>query len=455
MNARLFLFAALAAAPLCGQFQLSAPQGDVEKPVVSQYDFGSLPVGDAREVRFRARNISSSAASITFLSVGGDIFTLLDPPPLPIHVDSGAYVDFLVRFQPPATGLYSAALRVNNLSPILRGTGVAAATVFLETGGARTRLISGSAVDFGEVERRSSAARHIVLENPFGQRLTIRNLAVSGEFFRIDPPPALPLTLEPGGSVAFDVLFEPLSAGIREGALDVDDRNIVLRAKGVEPPLPKPRIALESSALGSAQQGKLSIRFEAEARTSGSGRVVLDFQPAAGGFPRDPAIVFPSTNSPAATFTVTEGQSQARFGDKQQIEFQTGTTAGTLTIRAELGPYTEQTSLTLNPAPVGIDAASGLRTSSGLEVYIAGWDNTRSAGQLSFTFYGPAGAVVAGPIRADAAAAFQRYFQSSEVGGIFSLRALFPVTGDASGVGGVEVEIVNSSGTTRSKRIAF
>ena len=455
MRRGLLLWAVLAA-PLSAQFQLSVPEGDVEKPISSLYDFGSVPAGDVREVVFRVRNISASAASVTALSVAGTVFTLLEGPVLPKAVASGAFFEFSVRFAPPDRGLYSAVLRVNQLSPILRGIGSAAPAVFLVTQGARVQLNSTSVVDFGDVERRSSALRHIVLENPFPQSLSVATVSVAGQYFHLTPDPVLPLAIAPGGAVAFDVVFEPLATGPGAGTLIVDGLVIALRANAVEPPLPPPEIEVTPDTLASAQQGKLAVRFASAARTSGSGRATLEFRPAREGFPADPGVLFPATNGATAAFTVAEDDTAGRFGSATQIDFQTGTTAGDLVIRVELGGNTVETTIPIAAAPPVIDTARGVRSASSIELTVAGYDNTRSVSQLSFTFYDPSGSVIgSGPVRADAGADFQRYFQSSEVGGMFSLKAVFPVTGDATKIASAEVEMTNSAGTTKSSRVSF
>jgi hypothetical protein len=57
------------------------------------------------------------------------------------------------------------------------------------------------------------------------------------------------------------------------------------------------------------------------------------------------------------------------------------------------------------------------------------------------------------PIRVDASGAFERHFSGTSVGGMFSLRAVFPVTGDTGAVREMELEMSNSSGVTRTGRI--
>jgi len=91
-----------------------------------------------------------------------------------------------------------------------------------------------------------------------------------------------------------------------------------------------------------------------------------------------------------------------------------------------------------------------------LEIRITGFDNTRSLGSLSFTFYDAAGnAIAPGAIRADATKDFAGYFAGSGLGGIFLLRATFPVNGNTSGVASCEATLTNSAGTAKTQRSFF
>jgi len=97
-----------------------------------------------------------------------------------------------------------------------------------------------------------------------------------------------------------------------------------------------------------------------------------------------------------------------------------------------------------------------VRSAAALQVRVTGFDNTRTAGPLTFTFFDAAGnAVAPGAIRTDATASFASYFQNSGLGGSFLLTAVFPVTGDPSQVGAFQVQIANSVGTVPTARTAF
>jgi hypothetical protein len=138
------------------------------------------------------------------------------------------------------------------------------------------------------------------------------------------------------------------------------------------------------------------------------------------------------------------------------MALQTGTTAGAIVFTLTLPNGTQTASLTIPPAAINFDTSSGVRRVSDLDVSLTGFDNTYSASQLAFTFYDKKGATMQpGVIRVDATADFRLYFAASQVGGAFGLLATFPVSGDATQVAGVDVQIVNSAGVAKTQRITF
>jgi hypothetical protein len=264
------------------------------------------------------------------------------------------------------------------------------------------------------------------------------------------------LTLQPGASVTFTLVFEPAAAGVYAGTLRIDQRSYRITGAATEPPMLRPSVVIESIPTASAQQARVAVRFPAPSRASGPGRLRIDFEPAATARDNDTAILFAASGSRTIAFTVSEGDSAARFGNAFDTVFQTGTTAGTIVLTAETGGYTEQARVTIGAAPVRLDAVRATRSGNMLEVIANGYDNTHAGSTLAFMFYDSSGrAVTAEPVRADASADFRRYFESATLGGAFSLRAVFPVAGDAWLVSGVELEVTNPAGTTRSERIRF
>jgi hypothetical protein len=332
---------------------------------------------------------------------------------------------------------------------------VVAASVELErSDGTTTVLTSGSAVDFGSIERGTTAVRRIHLVNRAGGYLQIASVAVSGQAFSLGAALSLPVLLDSGQRLSFDVRFAPQAVGAFQGALTVDGRQFALKGTATEIPLPRPVLRIELDSAASARQGRVRIALAETARIAGAGELRVEFQSAVTGVTADPAIFFLPVSSRFVAFTVRQGDLSARFGDRDDMTFQTGTTAGTLLFTAKLGAYSEQARVIVAPEPVVFESVKTLRSGSQVELQIVGYDNVRSASRMTFTFYTAQGSVVApGAITVDVSADFLRYFESSTVGGAFALRAIFPITGTPSEVVSMEATAANSVGETRTPRL--
>jgi hypothetical protein len=453
MNARLAL---LALAPLLAPAELRTfvVAGGLEQPLGAICDVGSVTAGDALEIRLRVRNTGAAAGALQSVGVAGVGFSPGNLPPLPYTLAPGAAVDFTVRFAPAAGGSYSASLAVNGVSTILRGTAVPGAEVRVEDALSSQLLRAGDTVDFGRVERGASATRRFQLLNRTGGWLRITLVRLEGQAFQGPSDPVAPVLLDNGQSVSFDVRFAPSAAGVAEGALEVDGRRFLLRGAGLDIPLPRPLIRIEPEVTASARQATLRIEFAEPARTAGAGELRVEFRSAVAGVAADPAILFLPAASRFAPFTAREGDTRARFGERDEITFQTGTTAGALVFTARLGDAADQAILPIAPAPVEFESLQALRSGSQLELQITGFDNVRTVSQMTFTFYDLRDAPVApGPLKVDVAGEFRRYFETSAVGGAFALRAVFPVTGKPTDIVAVDVEALNSVGPTRAARL--
>jgi hypothetical protein len=226
----------------------------------------------------------------------------------------------------------------------------------------------------------------------------------------------------------------------------------VLTGVAYDPPFPALNVIAPSPAASGTQQ-KLTLRFDSATEVAGTGTIALAFQPASG-LKDDPAVRFVSPGGRNASFSVKEGDTTIAFGSADGLMFQTGTTAGSIVFTITLGGATQQATVTIAPGTVSVDSANAARRVSDIDVSVSGFDNTRTAGALAFTFFDKSGRVIGpGAIRVDSSADFQKYFSTSQVGGAFLFRATFPVTGDASQIGAVEVELANSAGVTVTNHI--
>ncbi len=445
----------LALAPLSAfaQIQLVTFDGTVEKAVGAATDLGTVAAADAREIRFRAHNTSTSPVVLTKLTASGTGFTITSAPSLQSIIAPSNFIEFRVHFSATGEGSYSAPLTVNTAQTLLRATVVPAATVSVVNDVVGSVLTSDSALDFGRVQKGKSSSQTIRIGNGTNSKLTIQSCAISGAAFHA-PALQCPIALDPGAAATIIISFDPATASAQTGTLLLDNRSFTLTGVGFDPPLPKPSIAFESP-LASGTQQRLSVKLAATAESSGMGTVTMDFQPAAG-TADDPAIRFTGSGARNLSFNVNEGDQAGAFPAGVDTVFQTGTTAGTIVFRVKLGDYNEQFSFAIGPAAVSVDHTVASRRVNDLDVSITGFDNTRTAGRFAFTFFDKNGQPVQpGAVRADWRDMFTNYYRSSKTGGSFTMRATFPVTGDATQIAGVEVEMTNDAGTTRTTRVSF
>ena len=434
------------------QFTLTALVGNAEQAVSGVYDLGAVSSGDAVAARFRLRNASNAPATLTVLAVAGTGFALASAPSLPDPLGAQQTADFTVSFQAFGAGSYSAALRADGISALLSIAVVPSLTFSVETAAGK-QLLGGALVDFGAVELGQTKALRFDIDNLSAQALNVPAMAVeAGDFTLTNTAPGV--LLQPGQAAGFDIQFRPSAVETLTGSLTIGSHSYALAGAGIAPALPKPRLTIDLPRNLSAQQGSITVTLDAPAKTSGSGTLTLDFQPAPTGA-SDPSIAFAAGGRTAA-FTFEPGDTGGRFGSQATALFQTGSTAGALTVTVQVGDVTDWQSVTIAPALVALSAAQAARSNGTIEIQVTGYDNTRTVGPLSFTFFDAAGNTVAsGTIHADATAAFGKFFQESDVGGTFVLRALFPVTGDPSGVASFAAEFTNSAGTVATAKTRF
>jgi Abnormal spindle-like microcephaly-assoc'd, ASPM-SPD-2-Hydin len=426
MRSRLALLFLLAAPIALAQFDLVLPDGT---PVPSLYDLGQVPSGESTATHFRLRNTSASPATLTTLGVAGAGFTLTAPS-VPIGIPAQGAIDLTVTFSAAGTGGYSAVLHADGISILLTATVVPSLSYLTDSGAA---LIPLTTLDFAGVVRGTSAQRRVTVRNDTPGILTVPAIVVQGDSFSLAASPS-GQNLQPQQSAVFTVVFSPTTSGAHQGALAIGARTFPLSGTGAEPPLPKPTLTVNLPIAASAQQGALTIHYDAPAQTSGAGTATVAFNG-----PTDPTIAF-ANGARTTAFAVAPGDIQAI------LPFQTGTTAGTLTFSVQLGQSTAQQSTTIAAAPAAVSSSQALRATGSIEIRVTGFDNTRTLGPLTFTFVDGAGKSLAS-LRSDATADFANYFAASDLGGVFFLRAVFPVTGDASQVTACDVTLGNAIGT--------
>lgn len=427
-----FLLLAAFAVAAHAQFQLVSVSGSTETPVAPVFDFGSVTSGDLAVAKFRVRNTSSAPAPLYVLSLAGTGFTMPAAPVLPQTLDPQGAIDFAVVFQASAGGSYSAALTLPGIPVILTATVIP---------GLLYRI--ASPVGFGSVEVGSTATIHGSIENDSDVPLPLPPLLISGTGFSVQNAPPGGIVLDPQHAAGFDLLFSPASTGSYTGSLVAGDHTFALSGAGVGPPALKPVITVDLPQAVSGQQGTLRVTLETPSPITTGGAVTLDFQG-----PDDPAVTF-AIGVRSVSFKVIAGQTNVFTSP-----FQTGTTAGTLIFSVFLNGVTTSQSITIAPASIAISAAQASRSNNALVLDVTGFDNTRTAGPLAFTFYDRAGNLIA-PSPIQTTADFTDFFQTSGLGGLFHVKASFPVNGDPAQIAAFEVQFTNTAGTATTGRTGF
>jgi hypothetical protein len=450
---RAAILAACLCSPAFGQFALYVVDGNVEHPAPAVLDLGSVYPAETASARFRLRNVSTAPAAVSLLKVSGTGYTLSGAPTLPAGLAPQQAIEFSVVFQAAPPAGYSASLDTEGTSVLLTTTVLTRLTCQLDTG-TGLKTLDAAPVGFETVEAGANASRRFVISNLTGLVLPVPGIAVQGTGFGLAGFPPSGNLLQPLDTASFDVVFQPGAPGTYTASLIVGDRTFALAGTASAVPLPRPQLAIALAQPASGQQGTVAVQFDAAARTAGSGTLTLDLQPLAKGA-SDGAIQL-GTVGRSLAFTFGAGDTQGVVGDLSAVTFQTGTTAGTLTFTADIGGVTDRRSVTIDPAPVSIASATGTRGTGSLELRIAGFDNTRTAGPVTYTFFDTSGAPIPpGAITADNSAVFAAYFGTSDAAGAFLLHAVFPVTGDISRIAAFEVQITNSAGTAKSGRQNF
>ncbi|MGJ5815180.1 hypothetical protein [Paludibaculum fermentans] len=414
-------------------FQLFNRADEAELPVGASFLMPGSAVGESSTARFRIRNPTSNPITISRLSIDPAPFRTFDQFLPPYLIPANGHGDFSVRFSPVESGEFTTTLWINDLQVKLQGGTVAPTSVEILEGSVWKSLTSP--YDLGSVERKSTLSRRL--------RITP------------DAPPTLAgagFTLSASGT-EWIVNASSDTARTLAGTLQVAGRTFDLKATFTEFPLPRPSFQPVSGKLASGSQQSISLQFALPARATVLGLLKLDFTPTASDAGNDTAIAFLPRMERIVNFRLNEGSTTAEFSGANSVLLQTGSTAGTIMLTVDMGGLTEQAMYRIDPAPVAYSSAKASISSSLAEVLITGLDNTRSTGRIAFTFIRNDGQPASpGRMEADVSSSFKSYFATSGTG-TFQLRASFPVTGDASGLTGVDVEITNSQGVTQSGRL--
>ena len=411
-----------------------------EDAVDSAYAFPETAVGAVSEVRFRIRNIGTAAVDINrvFIAPGSPI-KVSNVFPIPRTLAPGGFGEFRVQFAPQSEGSFNAQLLVNERAWSLTGSSISEGDLETYDGTAWKAVAPGATVTLGPVRTGQEADR----------------------WFRLTKPPATPPQVSGAGFTlhwfgeGFRIVFMSDAAGTYSAKLTSGSASWTLTATAEAEPPPAPSFVQVPDSLENGIQRAVSIVLASPAKADLTGTLRLEFEPESAALGDDAAVAFLPSASRSISFNVAAGLSEAKFSGEREAVLQTGSKAGWITLRIILGSHQLTHRIRIAPAPVKLVPPKALKSANLAEVVVQGIDNMRATSRVSFRFL-RTGGVIAGAFEIDVEKAFRDYYTANPaMGGVFQLRAQFPVSGDASQLESVEVSITNAQGVATTGLLRF
>ena len=313
-------------------------------------------------------------------------------------------------------------------------------------------------MNFPETPYGQTKACVFLLQNNGSQSVTISKVSLTGQGFQLAQVVQTPVVLPAGSSSSFTVDFVP-SCGLYSGKLTVEGgtctSTYTLSGTG-DPTTLAPQIQFDGGAPASAQQRTVSMSLATPSPVSTSGTLLLSFKPGTSVVTDDPAVVFTANGTRCAVYdqggrhTISIAEpGRGRLSDGWgNVSFSTSL-SGCVT-------GTASASMAISATPPAVDHAIATSRSGDLDIQVWGYDNSYSAGAMSFTFYDLNRNVIQpGAVQADFTPQFRTYFATANAGSAFQMRVSFPDTGDSSQILAVDVRLTNSAGTTTIQHMNF
>lgn len=169
--------------------------------------FGEVVVGQSESLPVTVTNASTTSFGISAISASTTDFSV-SYPALPLTLSPGKSFVVTVTFNPTVSGSDIGSIAFNgNALLTVRGSGMST----------KSLVPNPPSVSFGNVQTGNTAKLFVTLTNAKNGTITVNNDAVKGTGFAVAGL-SLPLTLTPGQSFTFTILFSPQSAGLFSGS---------------------------------------------------------------------------------------------------------------------------------------------------------------------------------------------------------------------------------------------
>ncbi|NTW39192.1 MAG: choice-of-anchor D domain-containing protein [Cellulomonadaceae bacterium] len=191
--------------------------------IESDLGFGDLQVGTTVRRPLVLHSVGAVPVHVTGISGATADMTVESRPPgaaFPITLASGEHRTFDVVFAPSATGNRGAFLMVTSDDPDHLAVEVKATGFGIAAGA--PRLAARAFLEFGTVRSGSPGDLPLEIRNIGDAPLNVDTLALDAAGsprFTLVAPPAVPFTIQPGGSRTVTVRFDPIANGPLLGSL--------------------------------------------------------------------------------------------------------------------------------------------------------------------------------------------------------------------------------------------
>jgi hypothetical protein len=445
------------------QYQFDNGSGHASVSPNGTISFPSVAVNTGQSsVTISVQNTGNASGQITIISISGASFQLGQTPILPITLAPNQTLAFTVQFLPRGVGDQTGQLRIENAQFVLDGTGLGyQPTVVIRAGSGSPITLTNNAVALlPNTSVGAALTIDIQITNTGNQSGNVTLISLVGQDFSIPKPPALPAALDPGVTLELTAILSPSSTGTENGVLQVDGLSFTLRAAANPPPgLPGLTFTGVSANVAALQQPAVGIQLGTPYPYDLTGKLTLTFNPST--FADDPAIQF-AAGGRSITFQIPANSVNAVFsGSSSTTSLQTGTTAGTITLSANItvanynltqtsAPSVTMTIPSAAPAIRSVTVAN--KTTSGFDLLITGYSNTRSLSTLNFQIAGtPGSSLGTTSLSADVNSAFTGWYQSSEsqpYGTQFTVSVHFAIAGDSTVLASISTTATNSVGAS-------
>ncbi len=473
-----FLFTARAVGPL---LDVTYQVGSTSNPIFSGNTaaFPSSSVGQSVSATFTFKN--SGTGPFSFISVGvtdsTGSFKATGLPSLPLDLQAGDSLSFGVTFAPQVAGKILATLDVNGAAAFaLSGVAAAASSLVFSynLGGTNFPIADLGTLTFPTTAITQTNSAQFTIKNTGASPASLVSIGLADpqNAFQLRSLPTLPTQVGANQSLTFTIDYKPQLPGIAAATLIIDAARSSLAGSAPAPPsLPSYQFTGPSGQQQPFQQPAVGLSLQSAYPLDLQGTLTLNV--VSGAFAQDPAVQF-STGGLTVAFTIPANQLQAVFpGGSTQIQYQTGSVAGTILIipafqtlsGINLTPSNPATTRVDIPrlAPVLLNARITSQTATGLTVAVTGYTTTRTLLSLNFTFTGTSGQT---PIQLpmDVSASSRVWFESASSGGFggqFTVEVAFTLQSASEPAGTnlvanlhtIDVKSANEVGTSNTVEV--